>query len=924
MAEKTIGPYRILGSLGAGGMGEVFKALDPRVGRQVALKVLPEELARDPDRRRRFEQEARLAASLNHPNLMAIYDVGLDQDPPFIVAELVPGESLRLLISRGALMPRKAVDLAAQIAAALAAAHAAGIVHRDLKPENVIVTPDGTAKILDFGVARLGPAATPRGDATVTISQTAMGAVVGTAAYMSPEQAKAQEVGHRSDQFSLGLLLYEMLTGKQAFQRPSAVQTMAAIVEHEPPPVERALPPQLQWILSRCLAKEPQGRYESTQDLARDLAQLRDHYGELTGTGMAAVPTPPSARPRRALWPIAACVVAAVAAWCVAQLLHNPRTVDLSLYHPVPFATAMAYQRWPVWSPDGKSIAFFAANGDEPSQVYVQPKDAPTAVAITSGDAVPYSAYPPFWSPDSHSVYFHCDQSGVGGLCRAPAGGGSTTMVQPHALVGSLSPDGRTLAMLMPLPPQNFGYQLMIASPPEAAAHPYGPQPIPAESSYNNPAIAFAPDGKKILIAIAIGRRGELAYLAPWPPGKARLLFQQGFPFSYTPQFSWMPDSRYGVFSDSTASHHDQIYMTNTDSGRFWPIVVQDRGASAPSVSPDGSRLAYVSGLSHTDVIAVPVGEGPVRTLLGSSRSEQMADASPAGPQLVYVTDRRGVPEVWITSMAEGWDRPLLTPESVVIDGASAQLFGSPAFSLDGRRVAVSVKGSSSIEIFTAFVSGGTPVRATSGESRFEATPTWSPDGQWLAFTHLAGNSVKLAKVRPGSGEPPVDLAPTGSQVVPAWSPRGDWIAALDENRKPALFSPDGKTSRSLPGDNGPLTWSLDGKLLYQVRVNPPALWEVDIATNRERKLRDLPGLRPYTSFNPGLHASLTWDGKDVVLLRHSTAAGDLGFGGAAETGNMVAAAARGHLGVSTEPRRVASCPAGGVRASRILPFRLS
>src|SRR5579862_1958221 len=175
--SRSIGPYQIVAQLGAGGMGEVYRALDTRVGREVALKILPESLALDPDRRRRFEQEARLAASLNHPNVMAIYDVGLDQHPPYIVGELVPGESLRGVMSKGALSPRRAIDIAAQIAAGLAAAHAAGIVHRDLKPENVIVTPDGTAKILDFGVARLESKAPAASDATVAMGSTALGAV---------------------------------------------------------------------------------------------------------------------------------------------------------------------------------------------------------------------------------------------------------------------------------------------------------------------------------------------------------------------------------------------------------------------------------------------------------------------------------------------------------------------------------------------------------------------------------------------------------------------------------------------------------------------------------------------------------------------------------------------------------------------------
>ena len=364
MPESVIGPYQVLGPLGAGGMGEVYKALDPRVGRQVALKLLPESMAHDPDLRRRFEQEARLAASLNHPNVMAIYDVGLDQHPPYIVAELVIGESLRSMITAGPLAPRKAVDIAAQIAAGLAAAHAAGIVHRDLKPENVIVTSEGVAKILDFGVARIAAKPAPANQ-TATMALTSAGSVVGTAAYMSPEQARAGEVDYRSDQFSLGLVLYEMLSGKQAFSGPSAVQVMSAIIEQDPPPIERTLPAQLRWILQRCLAKEREGRYESTRDLARELAQVRDHYGELTTTASGVQPAAvPCQATRGAAVDISGSMhPGGLAGWCAAQLLRNPHAVDLSRYRTTPFATALVLQGWPAWSRDGKSIAFIGEEG---------------------------------------------------------------------------------------------------------------------------------------------------------------------------------------------------------------------------------------------------------------------------------------------------------------------------------------------------------------------------------------------------------------------------------------------------------------------------------------------------------------------------------------------------------------------------------
>ncbi len=760
----------------------------------------------------------------------------------------------------------KLSNIAAQIASGLAAAHAAGIVHRDLKPDNVIVTPEGTAKILDFGVARLESRSAPANNATMTIAaHTEAGSVVGTAAYMSPEQARAQNIDYRSDQFSLGLILYEMLAGKQAFERPSAVQTMSAIVEDDPPAIDRALPSQLRWILQRCLAKEPEERYESTRDLARELSQLRDHFSEFTSTTgqLPAATASPGRRTKRG-WPIAAAALAAaLLTWIGAQLLRDPHRVDLSHYRLTPFATAFAAQSWPAWSPDGRSIAFFGSSTSAPTQVYVQAVDAPTAVAITGAGVTVHSWYRPFWSPDSRTVYFRCDTGGQEGFCRAPAGGGETVVVQRGVLSATLSPDGKTLAMLVP--DASFYLRLMTASPPEAKPILYEPQPLPAVHHYNNPTLAFSPDGKQILIAIAFQNIGETVRIAPWPQGKTRAIFPGGFPFSFTPQVTWMPDSRRIVFSDSTAKTNSEIFMADVLSGRYWPVFVQDRGASTPSVSPDGSRIAYQSGLSQADVIAVPLGDGPVRTLLGSFRTEQMADASPVSAQLVYVTDRRGPQEVWLSSLAEGWDRPVFTPQDFQMNGSAAEVFLAPAFSPDGKRIAVEAVSAKENHIYTAFVSGGTPVRATSGERGFEGAPAWSPDGKWISFEYIAHSSLQLAKVRPGSGELPVDLGAIASNPDPAWSPTGEWIAACNDQDAPTLFSPDGKPPRALPGkDCGPFAWSRDGKTLYQVRF-APALFAIDIAAGREQKLRDLGDLEPYAGLNPGLRASLTSDGKSIV-----------------------------------------------------------
>ncbi len=275
-----LGPYEIATPIGAGGMGEVYRAKDSRLGRDVAVKVLPESVAADTERLRRFEQEARSASALNHPNIVTIHDVGQTDGRSWIAMELVEGTSLRQLLASGALPIRRALAIGTQIAEGLARAHASGIVHRDLKPENVMVTSDGLVKILDFGLAKAAAAPAPDASQVATAAQqTEAGIVLGTVGYMSPEQATGRAVDHRSDQFALGAILDETATGRRAFQGASAVETLSKILKEEPEPlakVQPGVPEPLVWIVDRCLAKEPEERYQSTRDLARDLAGVRD------------------------------------------------------------------------------------------------------------------------------------------------------------------------------------------------------------------------------------------------------------------------------------------------------------------------------------------------------------------------------------------------------------------------------------------------------------------------------------------------------------------------------------------------------------------------------------------------------------------------------------------------------------------------
>src|SRR5262245_5755984 len=360
-AGSRVGPYEVLSPLGSGGMGEVWRARDTRLGREVAIKVLPEELSKDPDRLRRFEKEAIAASALNHPNVVTIHEVGQSDSTSFIVMELVDGKTLREALAGGALTTRKLLDIGIQVAEGLAKAHSAGIVHRDLKPENVIVTKDGLVKILDFGLAKLAHPEIETGQPTQapTVSEgTRPGIVMGTVSYMSPEQASGDPVDFRSDQFSFGSILYEIATGKQAFRRPSAAQTMAAIIQDEPEPIASLnprVPAPVRWIVEQCLAKEPSGRYASTQDLAHDLARIRDHISEVSGPGD--VIAMPARRAHRPLWVLASTAVALVALVLAAAYLRRipqpPSPIRSSLILPEKMSLDHS-----ALSPDGRRLAF--------------------------------------------------------------------------------------------------------------------------------------------------------------------------------------------------------------------------------------------------------------------------------------------------------------------------------------------------------------------------------------------------------------------------------------------------------------------------------------------------------------------------------------------------------------------------------------
>jgi hypothetical protein len=443
---SRLGPYEILGPLGAGGMGEVYRARDPRLGRDVAIKVLPAGFAADPERLRRFEQEAHAVAALSHPNILAIYDVGTHEGAPYLVTELLEGESLRERLKGGAMPVRKGVETAIQIASGLAAAHEKGIVHRDLKPENVFVTKDGHVKILDFGIAKLAPPRTAEelGKATTVVEATEAGVVLGTVAYMSPEQVRGQNVDARSDIFSFGCVLFEMVCGRWAFGRETAADTMSAILHEEPRDFESTslgFPGPVRHVVRRCLEKSPGDRFSSAHDLAIAL--------EAAATDTSAGRTIPEIARRRApvgiLLATAAAVVVVLVAWGV-WFARNTGPAPIPNFHPRRVAGQLGAVSEPALSPSGNEIAY-TASGRGTSDIWVTDVRGGKPIRLTDMSSF---AFDPTWFPDGSAVAFSSNSGAETSIWKVPRFGGTAMLLVPNAQDVAISPGGERIAFARP------------------------------------------------------------------------------------------------------------------------------------------------------------------------------------------------------------------------------------------------------------------------------------------------------------------------------------------------------------------------------------------------------------------------------------------------------------------------------------------
>ena len=853
-------------------MGEVYRARDPRLGRDVAIKILPADVSADPGRRARFEQEARAVAALNHPNILGLYDIGNEDGVSYIVTEFVAGETLAALLERGPLPVRKLLDIAVQIADGMAAAHAARITHRDLKPLNIMVGGDGRVRILDFGLAKQTVVSADP-DETQVAGHTQPGMILGTVNYMSPEQARGAPTDYRSDQFSFGLILYEMAAGKRAFDRPESVQTMSAIIGEEAPPIEQNIPGPLRWVINRCLAKDPTGRYESSRDLFQELRSLRDHASEASITRPAELPVAPpstvSSRGRRRLpWPLVAAFAAGLATAFVIYLLRTgPAMPDQSAYRFTPFSFAPGGQFSAVWSPDGKAVAYAARGADGPYETYIRYLDSATPVQITHTEE---DANPLAWAPDGKRLLLSIDRQPDAIWSVATVGGEPEIVVPkvPPTRLTSFSPDNQALAYFYPGDEGRYG--VWISSPPTAAPKRYLPDPYASKDIYNQPKLKFSPDGKQILLFLNGGRQHEEAWLLPYPANPAkppRMVFPDLQSFGGTPAFCWMPDSRHVLLSLAGAGDaSEQLWLADTVSGEHYALTSGTASRSGPAVSPDGQRIVFRESTGSYDIVSVDLANAAVHPLIATERDELMASWAANKPLLAYVTDRNGPQEIWLHA-ADNSDRPLITARD--FPGVTPQWLMGPALSPEGDRVVYTRidAGATANRLWISAVAGGPPVPLTDDRASAEYSGSWSLDGNWFAYVRFQDGKPNLEKVKTtGQATPAMVKADVeyDNNAVPVWSPAGDWIL-LGES----LYSPDGKTVRSL-GEHHSEAYAFapDGKRVYGLRPNDQGeeLFTVDIASGAEKVIGNVGREnRPRSNLNPAMRLSLAPDGKSIA-----------------------------------------------------------
>ncbi len=757
-----LGPYEILAPLGAGGMGEVFRARDTRLGRQVAVKILPDAVAQDPRRMSRFETEARALAAVSHPNILAIHDFGHGDGRLYAVTELLDGETLRDRMSGEPIPWRKAAELAAAIADGLASAHAAGIVHRDLKPENVFLTSDGRLKILDFGLAKATEAVSadaitltlPPGGAVSTEEE-----VVGTLSYMAPEQLRGLRVDGRTDLFALGCVLFEMLSGKRPFVGATPADTMSAILHGEPSSLEGTvpeLPPALERIVSRCLEKRPEDRYDTAHDLALSLRSISSEMGPATRRL-------PKARRRRRPWLLAAAVATAAVA-VVGAFVKWPRTIrpDTSGRQiwgpPRQITSAPGWEAEPAISPDGTLVAF-SSNASGKAEIWIVDSGGGEALRLTGG---PGENRKPAWFPDGRAITFASGRDGGSSVWKISRLGGSPTLILEDADSPAVSPDGTRVAFSRRGPGGQSRIWVVSLESPSSADRLTGDED--GEWGHNDP--AWSPDGK--LICYASFRD---LWMVPASGGKPWILTPDG-KGDREPVFS--PDGAY-VFFSSLRVNPQSIWRVSTSGGTPARILPGTGTQNHPSLSRDDHRLVFSTLAEDRDVVVADRKTGAI-CRIASSRNDDTPAIAPDGSAVAYCSDRLGTYDLWLENLEAGCSAKKPPLRLTNLNPGP----NTPAFSPDGRCIAFFRPFQGHRDLWVLPLGGGAPAPLVEGTGD-KIHPSYSPDGTQLAFvSNRAGHDhLWVLPIRNGrqAGEPWRLTEGDVTDRYPVWSPEGRRIA---------------------------------------------------------------------------------------------------------------------------------------------------
>ena len=799
-----LGPYEIVSPLGAGGMGEVYRARDAALGRDVAIKVLRATFSDDDDRLRRFKREAQAAAALTHANILTIYHVGEHNGAPYIVSELLEGESLRQRLQSGALPLRKAVEFAVQVARGLAAAHEKGVVHRDLKPENIFISKDGNVKVLDFGLAKLTRPEehSTSSDAMTLTVRSEVGVVMGTVGYMSPEQVRGQAVGPASDLFSFGVILYEMVAGKRAFHGETSADTMSAILKEDPEEISgshRQIPPALERIVRHCLEKNPEQRFQSARDVAFDLESLSSDSGTAAAVTVTSTAAKSKLFPRTA---VAFAILAAFAAGALVPMLRGPAPEPV--YHRITFRTGTI--QGASFAPDGQSVVYSASFGGNRPEIFTTRPQSPESRSLGLAGSALLSVSSAGEMAVSMGVHPVSPLFTEGTLARVPLEGGAPREIETGVEGAGWSKDGSALAIV-----RQSGERNRLEFPPGKLLCESGGVITNPRASPKGDRIAFFehPDygssGGSVEVVDLAGKVTTLS--SGWQD-------LTGLAWSAKADEVWFSGDRsntaLGVFAVSlkgkersvTKSPGDLLLFDIARDGRVL-IAREDWRSGIYGLAPGESKERDLSWLDYS---AASGFSEDGRTLIFFEAGE---GAGAQSSSFLRTTD--GSPAVRL------------------YDGVCGSL------SHDGQHVACFTPDNQLIEVPTR--TGETKTLTHDQLNRVAAQ--WFANDTRLAFVGSEQGHGQRVYVQDVGGGRARALTPEGASFYAKASPDGTQFAvAMGVDYKTLIFPVDGGDPHPVAGlapGEVPISWSRDGRYLYcfQIADLPVTVFRVEIATGQ-------------------------------------------------------------------------------------------